>query len=1017
MVYTTSGFNAQHEVDNFGQVRRVQGVVSAAGLDDDGSSVDLQKYSSEEEIGFDYEDDTDDSEDNASESDEESDSDSTSDSELDSEADSSSDDSDSDSDSSDDSDSSEDSDSDTEHVHRKSCSYCGVRNPNCIAKCETCDRWFCNTKGTLHSSHLVYHLVKSKHRVVRLHPDSSYGDNPIECYGCGTKNIFNLGFVPAKGKEVVLILCRGACSTSQANREEWDVARWTPLIKNKSFLDWIVSVPSEKEQLRARPITQGQMLKLEELWKMNPNATLADIEETPIEKSVQPMILFYDDPYQYQRIFAPLIDKESEESKSIKASQSQTSLTITWDKGLNNKIRASFNMITNDYYDMKLAVGDEVKVWRKDDTIKWEGSGFVIRTPDGLNSEVTLEMKPSKTAVPIHLTENFNCELLWNAIPYERMIQALTIFATDDDCASGYISRKILGHDVVAPPIFDASKLPTKYTIPGFPELNLSQVHAIESVLQMPLALIQGPPGTGKTVVSTTILYHLSKIKKEQILVCAPSNIAVDQLALRLYQAGLNVVRILAKSRTDVSEEVRFLSLEERVKKTGDIRLRKLFMLKSELNELSASDEKAFKKLVYKCEQDILDSADIICTTCSGAGQHRLANRTFRTVLVDESTQAVEPECLIPITHGCHQLILVGDHQQLGPVILNNQVAQSNLKDSLFERLIMTGIQPVRLSVQYRMHPSLSEWPSNMFYDGSLQNGVSALDRTKSSNPEFLFPNPEHPMMFWVTMGQEELSSNGTSYLNRSETMNCEKIVTTLFKRGVDPKNIGIITPYEGQRAYTVQYMLSNGNAEFIEKYREVEVLSVDSFQGREKDYIIFSCTRSNETYSIGFLSDRRRLNVALTRAKFGLFIVGNPRVLSRNSLWSHLINFYKDKGCFVEGSIGNFRPCNVVLTRPRGGLRNMPGVLGNSLLQGQRLAATKDNNVPNNTGNGSGVPNTISAIGSHGNVNSMFSHGFTSSVAGLAGIEMDNDDFIPQSMDNSLSNRIERMCIGNGRY
>jgi regulator of nonsense transcripts 1 len=236
---------------------------------------------------------------------------------------------------------------------------------------------------------------------------------------------------------------------------------------------------------------------------------------------------------------------------------------------------------------------------------------------------------------------------------------------------------------------------------------------------------------------------------------------------------------------------------------------------------------------------------------------------------------------------------------------MNKKAARAGLAQSLFERLVLLGNRPIRLQVQYRMHPCLSEFPSNMFYEGTLQNGVTAPERLRK-NVDFPWPQPTTPMYFHQNLGQEEISSSGTSFLNRrvlsylgcpraddalraehrTEASNVEKIVTRFFKSGVLPSQIGVITPYEGQRSYIVSYMQFNGALK-KELYKEVEVASVDAFQGREKDYIIVSCVRSNEHQGIGFLNDPRRLNVALTRAKYGLVILGNPKVLSKvRALW-----------------------------------------------------------------------------------------------------------------------------------
>jgi regulator of nonsense transcripts 1 len=176
-------------------------------------------------------------------------------------------------------------------------------------------------------------------------------------------------------------------------------------------------------------------------------------------------------------------------------------------------------------------------------------------------------------------------------------------------------------------------------------------------------------------------------------------------------------------------------------------------------------------------------------------------------------------------------------------------------------------------------------------------------------------------MMFWSNLGNEEISASGTSYLNRTEATNVEKIVTRFLKAGVKALDIGVITPYEGQRSYIVSTMQNTGTFK-KETYKEVEVASVDAFQGREKDFIVLSCVRSNDNQGIGFLSDPRRLNVALTRAKYGLVIIGNPKVLSKHELWHHLLVHFKDRKCLVEGPLTNLQTSLLQFSRPKTAFR-----------------------------------------------------------------------------------------------
>lgn len=234
------------------------------------------------------------------------------------------------------------------------------------------------------------------------------------------------------------------------------------------------------------------------------------------------------------------------------------------------------------------------------------------------------------------------------------------------------------------------------------------------------------------------------------------------------------------------------------------------------------------------------------------------------------------------------------------------QAARAGLSQSLFERLVVLNLRPLRLEVQYRMHPALSEFPSNTFYEGALQNDV-AVESREMKGMEFPWPVPGKPMFFYACLGTEEISGSGTSYLNRSEAIQCEKIVTQFLRCGLMPNQIGIITPYEGQRSYLVSYLARNG-AMASSTYADIEIASVDSFQGREKDIIIVTCVRSNEHQGVGFLNDPRRLNVALTRARYGVVVLGNPKVLSKQPLWNALLMHYKENGVFVDGPLNNLR-------------------------------------------------------------------------------------------------------------
>ena len=631
---------------------------------------------------------------------------------------------------------------------------------------------------------------------------------------------------------------------------------------------------------------------------------------------------------------------EAEYDRKLKESQRQEGVSVRWESGFSKRKVAVFKFPNRDEQELRILIGDELRLSLDRTSAmqfgkSWDGVGIVLSLDE---NEISLQMRIS-TGIPEEISEGYIVEYVWKSVSYDRMQNALKTFAVDDTSVSGYLYHRLLGHDVEQQVL--KTIVPADLSVPGLPTLNQSQMQAVRTVLQKPLSLIQGPPGTGKTVTSASLIYHLSKQGTGQVLVCAPSNIAVDQLAEKVSKTGLKVVRVAAKSRETAASSVDHLSLHIIVQHAVDIpgkkELKKYQKLKEEVGLLSAQDQKRYLFLRNQAEQEILQSADVICTTCVGAGDPRLQNFRFRQILIDEATQAMEAECLIPIVLGAKQLVLVGDHCQLGPVVMCKKAAKAGLTQSLFERLVLIGLRPLRLQVQYRMHPALSEFPSRMFYEGTLQNGVDGSERT-FRDMDMPWIDPSRPMMFMVNTGSEEMSASGkdfpkqaftslkfelipscylnihtsimcigTSFLNRTEAKSVETFCTSLLRNGVTPNQIGVITPYEGQRAFLVLYMQRNGPMR-SELYRDIEVASVDSFQGREKDYIIVSCVRSNEAQGIGFLRDPRRLNVALTRAKYGLAIVGNAKLLSKNPLWNTLLSHFKERDVLVEGQLNSLQ-------------------------------------------------------------------------------------------------------------
>jgi len=310
---------------------------------------------------------------------------------------------------------------------------------------------------------------------------------------------------------------------------------------------------------------------------------------------------------------------------------------------------------------------------------------------------------------------------------------------------------------------------------------------------------------------------------------------------------------------------------------------------------------------------DIVSKAHVICCTCIGAGDRLLENQYFPLVVIDESTQAIEPAVLVPLTKGAQQAIFLGDHYQLPPTVKSDSA--SELKVSLFSRLIVEGkITPFLLNFQYRMHPFLSLFPSNHFYHNQLKDAVSEEDRPLIKG--FQWPN-DKPIIMINTVGQE-VSTDGKSKHNVKEAKIVVDIVRNiLLEKELARSDIGIITPYSGQVRLFQDFFSKEKIFTESTQRDEIEVgedartqlagglniASVDGFQGREKQLIIFSTVRSNKRGEVGFLSDWRRLNVALTRAKRGLIVVGNIDCLNKDEHWLSWISWMENqKLIFSDG-------------------------------------------------------------------------------------------------------------------
>ena len=505
-----------------------------------------------------------------------------------------------------------------------------------------------------------------------------------------------------------------------------------------------------------------------------------------------------------------------------------------------------------------------------------------------------------------------------NRVAHDRMHEALTTFHSTE-AESGTVLRDVLLgalHDISAsaqrPPEIRGQKRHGPLGIEKM-ELNTSQKSAIEAALAQRLTLIQGPPGTGKTHTAIRLLTAFVRMGRGPILATAESNVAVDNLLEGLLEMNIKAVRIGRPVK--VREHLREATLDARIEQhpmqeelqfirdQNDELRRNLSGLKGKEKGLAHRDVNRNFKEIRQIEGNmisaVLDEAEVICATTIGVGHNLLGERKFPVVLMDEATQASEPSALVPITRGCRQLILVGDHKQLPPTVISKVAEDGGLGRSLFERLIECGLEAHMLTTQYRMHPTIREYPSARFYDGRLEDGCRSEERPPAAG--FLWPDWDHPVAFVPIEGSEIVDEESSSKSNLDEAAKVLSIVNNLLSTGdITASEIGVITPYNGQVRLLVDLFDQAGGRDENEPYAGLEIKSVDGYQGREKEVIVFSAVRANDEGNIGFLKDRRRLNVALTRAKRGLIVLGNLRTLRHDGTWRAWLDWAEERNLFA---------------------------------------------------------------------------------------------------------------------
>ena len=436
-----------------------------------------------------------------------------------------------------------------------------------------------------------------------------------------------------------------------------------------------------------------------------------------------------------------------------------------------------------------------------------------------------------------------------------------------------------------------------------FPWLNATQEEAVNKVLHAKdVAIVHGPPGTGKTTTLVEAVYETLH-RENQVLVCAQSNMAVDWISEKLADRGVSVLRIGNPSR--VNDKMLSFTYERRFESHPDYP--QLWSIRKAIRELYARSRKGAEReavrqkinslkdrateLEIRINESLFSEARVIACTLVGSANRLLTGQKFGTLFIDEAAQALEAACWIPIRKA-DRVILAGDHCQLPPTVKAPEALRAGLGHTLMQTIVKNKPDTVSLlKLQYRMNDEIMRFSSEWFYGGMLQSAPEVKYRSILD-----FDTP----IEWInTEGldcNEEFIGENYGRINKSEAeLSIEQLKGYITKIGrerfLDERiDVGMISPYKAQVQYLRRLVRNDA---FFKPYRQaITINTVDGFQGQERDVILISLVRANEEGQIGFLNDLRRMNVAITRARMKLIILGDASTLTRHAFYKKLYTY-----------------------------------------------------------------------------------------------------------------------------
>ena len=548
-----------------------------------------------------------------------------------------------------------------------------------------------------------------------------------------------------------------------------------------------------------------------------------------------------------------------------------------------------------------------------------DGDRMVITVPD---SAPLLELQQS--------TEPIGVQLSFDETSYKLMFEALDRVMKAKNNRLAYLRDLFYSHQKAGRFSFEPMK---------FPWLNPTQERAVNEVLwAKDVAIVHGPPGTGKT---TTLVEAINEtlMRESQVLVCAQSNMAVDWISEKLVDRGINVLRI--GNPTRVNDKMLGFTYERRFESHADYP--QLWAIRKAIRELRKNRKKGSENYHQKMDRlksraaeielrinaELFGEARVIACTLVGSAHHLLEGMKFGTLFIDEAAQALEAACWIPMRRAS-RVILAGDHCQLPPTVKSIAALRAGLGKTLMERIAENKPEVVTLlKIQYRMNDEIMRFSSDWFYGGKVESAPqikyrSVLDYdhpitwidTSNEENQITIEGGDAPEDSASTSSSESAANQnsdlnfkeqfvGESFgrINKAEAeltlLTLAEYFTKIGKQRVlsESIDVGIISPYRAQVQYLKKLIKKY---EFFKPYRRlISVNTVDGFQGQERDVILISLVRSNDEGQIGFLKDLRRMNVAMTRARMKLIILGNKDTMTKHP-------FYKKLWEYVEAINNN---------------------------------------------------------------------------------------------------------------